>query len=150
MNFCVPAASGYADRLIFRFFSHHWRFDAPCRRLNQSRYSRGRRLQKVLGKPLHRLPYPAIFENDCILSAMGRTVPEVLAMALLRWQSTASHSLLCGCHILPGVRAFLPLGAQHILDAVPLSICELISFRSHVYSLHNLIQLCNFYFSNKA
>ena len=111
MYFCISAASGYADCLIFSFFPHRWRFDAPCRTLNQSRCSRSRRLWKGLGKPLQRLPYPAISENGCILSATGRIAPEVLATAPLLWQSTASHSVLYGYHILPGVRVSLLRGA---------------------------------------
>ena len=152
MDFCISAASGYANCLTSRFSPHRWRFDAPCRTLNQSRYSRSRRLWKGLGKPLQRLPYPAISENGCILSATGRTAPEVLATAPLLWQSTASHSVLYGYHILPGVHvSFLRvLWRQHILDALPFAICKLISFRSHTDSLHNRIRLCNIYFSYKA
>ena len=35
-------------------------------------------------------------------------------------------------------------------DAVPLAIRKFISFYTHAISLHNFIQLCNYYFSDKA
>ena len=40
--------------------------------------------------------------------ALSNIVPEALSTAPLLWQSTVSHSVHCGYHILPGVRVSLP------------------------------------------
>ena len=52
----------------------------------------------------------------------------------------------CRTSTFPFLRVFW---RQYVLDSVPLTVCEFISLRSHMLSLHHLKQLCNSYFSNK-
>ena len=107
MNFRISATSGYAYCLIPRFFPHHLRFDAPCRKLSRSRYSQSQRRLTKPERSLRIHPCPAISESGCILFAMNHTALEVPSTVPLLWQSTVSHSLHCGYHILPGVRVSL-------------------------------------------
>jgi hypothetical protein len=55
--------------------------------------------------------------------------------------------IICRTATFPKLRMFW---RQHILYSFPFLICDFISAHTHTISLHKYIELCNFYFQNKA